>query len=156
MHQLLQTSVGERKTVLRGVWCVPGLSSRLFSVRAHLKSAPGNSCVLEFVVSALHTSVFTVPLVDDPSSGLFSFSGTAVVVAVQSALVSPAVVPLACSSKSTSAADRGPARCDPAALRVPHVPKRFSLRTTAHRLVWLRGLALLRLDPAFLSMHVFL
>ena len=56
MHQLLQTSVGERKTVLRGVWCVPGLSSRLFSVRAHLKSAPGNSCVLEFVVSALHTS----------------------------------------------------------------------------------------------------
>ena len=80
MHQLLQTSVGERKTVLRGVWCVPGLSSRLFSVRAHLKSAPGNSCVLEFVVSALHTSVFTVPLVDDPSSGLFSFSGTAVVV----------------------------------------------------------------------------
>ena len=30
MHQLLQTSAGERKAVLRGVWCVPGLSSKLF------------------------------------------------------------------------------------------------------------------------------
>ena len=33
MHQLLQTSVGENKPVLCGVWCVPGLSSRRFSVQ---------------------------------------------------------------------------------------------------------------------------
>ena len=79
MHQLLQTSAGERKTVLRGVWCVPGLSSKLFSVRAHLKSARGNSCLLEFAVSVLRTLTFTLPLVNDPASGLFSFSGVAIV-----------------------------------------------------------------------------
>ena len=104
MHQLLQTSVGEHKTVLCGVWCAPGLSSCLFSVWVHLKAALGNSCVLEFTVSALRMSTFTLPLVDDPSSGLFSFSGVAVVAGPTSALVSPAVVPPACSSKSTSAA----------------------------------------------------
>ena len=31
--------------------------------------------MLEFKVSALHTLAFTLPLVDDPSSGLFRFSG---------------------------------------------------------------------------------
>ena len=97
VHQLLQTSAGERKTVLRGVWCVLGLSSRLFSV--HLKSARGNSCVLEFAVSVLRTLVFTLPLVDDPTSGLFSFSGVAVIAHPESALVAPAVAPPACSSK---------------------------------------------------------
>ena len=104
MHQLRQTSAGKRKTVLHGVWCVPGLSSRLFSVWAHLKSACGNPCVLEFAVSVLRTLAFTMPLVDDPASGLFSFSGVAIVASPSSALVAPAVVPPACSSKSTSAA----------------------------------------------------
>ena len=47
---------------------------------------------------------FTLPLVDDPSSDLFSFSGVAIVAGLPSALVAPAVVPPACSSKSTSAA----------------------------------------------------
>ena len=103
VHQLLQTSAGERKTILRGVWCVSGLSSKLFSVRAHTKSARGNSCVLEFAVSVLRTLVFILPLADDPTSGLFSFSGVVIAIPV-SALVAPAVAPPACSSKSTSAA----------------------------------------------------
>ena len=61
-------------------------------------------CVLEFTVSVLRTLAFTLPLVDDPSSGLFSFSGVTVVAGPHSALVAPAVVPPACSSKCTSAA----------------------------------------------------
>ena len=106
VHQLLQTSAGERKTILHGVWCVPGLSSKLFSVRAHIKSTCGNSCVLEFAASVLRTLVFTLPLIDDPASGWFSFSGMAVIATPSSALslVAPAVAPPACSSKSTSAA----------------------------------------------------
>ena len=104
MHQRLQTSVGEHKTVLCGVRCILGLSSCLFSIYMHLKSAPSNSCVLEFTISALHTSAFTLLLGDDLSFGLFSFFGKAVVVGTESALVSPVVVPPTCSSKSTVAA----------------------------------------------------
>ena len=104
MHQLLQTLVGECKTVLRGVWCVPGLSSRLFSVQVHLKSACGNSYVLKFAVLVLCTLAFTLPLVDDTASGLFSFFGVAIVASPPSAPVAPAVAPPACPSKSTSAA----------------------------------------------------
>ena len=47
----------------------------------HLKSAQGNSCGLEFTVSVLQTLAFTLPLVDDPSSSLFSFSGVAIALA---------------------------------------------------------------------------
>ena len=116
MHQLLHTSAGKRKTVLHGVWCVPGLSSRLFSVQAHLKSAHGNSCqcVLEFAVSVLHTLTFTLPLVDDPASGLFSFSAVAIVAGPPSALVAPACGPCMllkvhfCSSFGCLASPFGP------------------------------------------------
>ena len=104
VHQLLQTSAGECETILCGVWCDLGLSSKLFSVWAHLESAWGNCRGLEFTVSVLCTLGFTLPLVDDPTSGSFSFSGVVVIASPFPSLVAPAVAPPACSRKSTSMA----------------------------------------------------